>query len=116
MCNRARPRITCVFLVWACVACDGTAPAAEGPDALTAVEELRIGSVDQPGYALSSIGTVLVSADEVFVAQPQAGTINVFSRDGVALYELGRKGTGPGEFLSLTSIGFVASGSTLPRQ
>jgi hypothetical protein len=75
-------------------------------------EELRIGSVDDPDQALTSIGQVMVGPDgRVYVSQPQDAMVRVFDRTGAAAGVIGTRGQGPGEFRSMAAMGFL--GDTL---
>lgn len=91
------------------VACDVPSHLSSGevdaPDRWELTEELRIGALDDPEYALSRIPRVALGPDEaVYIAQPHS--IRVFDREGQYLRELGREGQGPGEFQSLTRLGW----------
>lgn len=73
------------------------------------VPDLTIGSEDSPEYALSWITAVAVdSLGTMYVAQPREGTIRVYSPNGHYLHKLGTKGEGPGEFRSVTEMGWLA--------
>jgi hypothetical protein len=77
-------------------------------------EQLRIGSLDDKGYALTQIrplGLAVGPGGQTFVAQPQAGEIRVFDSDGTFVQTIGRSGRGPGEFNDLYAIGTL--GDTL---
>jgi hypothetical protein len=71
-----------------------------------AEETLRIGSVDDPDQALVSIPEVSLGADgRIYVGQARDLQIRVYSPDGRLLTRIGRKGEGPGELMSINSIG-----------
>lgn len=54
---------------------------------------------------IGRMGDIAVdSSGRVFIADDQQNTIDVFKPDGRFLTHLGRKGKGPGEFLSLSSL------------
>jgi len=82
---------------------------------------LRIGSVDAPDQALTWVSQVLIGPDgSLYVAQPQDRRIRVYDSAGKLQRTIGRRGRGPGEFESLSAIGFVhdtlyASDSSLRR-
>jgi len=64
----------------------------------TLEEALRLGSLTGED-ALSYFGSVAVGSDgEIYVPQMSLGSVLVFSSDGRLVRELGRKGSGPGEF------------------
>jgi hypothetical protein len=71
-----------------------------------------LGSVNDPAQTLTFVGDVLIgSAGELFVAQPQDQRIMVFSESGGILRVMGGRGFGPGEFQTISSLGFL--GDTL---
>jgi hypothetical protein len=73
-----------------------------------ATEELRIGSVDQPGYTLTHVGSLVVTRDDrILVSQPQEGLIRAYDREGRILRTIGGPGPGPGEFTNLGAIGVL---------
>lgn len=75
------------------------APSGE-PPRLVLEEELRIGSVDDPEYALTKVGDVRIGeGGEIYVWQPMSHRMVVFARDGRRLHTVGARGAGPGEFL-----------------
>lgn len=84
----------------------------EGYDAdtlplLTATEELRIGSVDDPDLGFSRIGGVTVDDDgNVYVLERQDREVRVFDSAGRLLRVIGRPGEGPGEFRFPSLLGF----------
>lgn len=72
----------------------------------TAVPNLRIGSLDDPGTALSRItGLVVDRSGRMYVAESGTRSIRVFDRDGTPAREIGRSGEGPGEFRSVGELG-----------
>jgi hypothetical protein len=74
---------------------------------LSAHEELRIGSVNDPRYDLSRVSDLLVDANgSIYVGQPQEHVVRVFDRSGRALHTIGRRGGGPGEFQSVGDLGW----------
>jgi hypothetical protein len=77
----------------------------------SATEELRIGSVDDPESALTSVSVLVEGQDgRVYVGQPQDGHVRIHGADGALLGRLGGEGAGPGEFRSLQGIGWWAGG------
>ncbi len=73
---------------------------------LTLVEELRIGSFDDPDLGFSRIGRADVDRDgRIFVSEVQAAEIRVFDAEGRFLHRFGRRGEGPGEFERMGAMG-----------
>jgi len=82
------------------------------PPRWTATEDLRIGSIDRPDYALTSISDLEIGDDgSIYVAQSSEGLIRVFGADGVFRKRIGRLGVAPGEFRSIARLGW--KGDTL---
>jgi len=78
----------------------------------TAVEELRLGSLNDTAFSLTRVGGFTVGDDgTIYVGQPQDGVVRVFSPTGQPLGELGGPGEGPGEFGRVSSLGLL--GDTL---
>lgn len=74
--------------------------------------ELRIGSSFDSAVALTRVPTLTVRTDGwIYVAQPQETTIKVFDSHGQPQSRIGRNGGGPGEFRTLTRVGWL--GDTL---
>jgi hypothetical protein len=91
---------------------DSDAPHLDELPALAAVEEVRIGSLDDPDAGFSRIGTIRGAATgEIYVLESAAREVRVFSPDGERLRTIGRRGEGPGEFLSPSDLGLL--GDTL---
>jgi hypothetical protein len=66
---------------------------------LALVEELRIGSRDNPDTGFASILGVDVDRDgNVYAYEQQQGAIRVYDPRGKLLRTIGRRGSGPGEF------------------
>lgn len=66
----------------------------------TLEEDLRIGSVDDPEYALTDVGDVRVGPDgAMYVWQQMAHGLVVFDAAGRRRGLIGGRGAGPGEFL-----------------
>jgi hypothetical protein len=77
--------------------------------ALNARVDLRIGSVDGENTALSMVGSIAASREgTVFVALPQEARLRVFDASGRFVRTIGGKGDGPGEFRSLSRMGWLA--------
>ncbi len=99
-------------ILWAAAlgACDN-APASEDPPTptFTLREELRIGADStSPAYELSDIRQLAVHAGSgsLFVVQGRLNDVRVFSSDGGYSHSVGRLGSGPGEFRSISAMGF----------
>jgi len=110
--HRLRPA---PVLIAAALAGCGTASSRSGDiDAddlpeLALVEELRIGSLEDPELGFSSIGGVAVDAGgRTYVLERQEREIRVYDRDGTRVGTIGGPGSGPGEFESPTSFGLLA--------
>lgn len=88
---------------------------------LALVEELRIGSLDDPDSGFSAIHGVDVDRDgNVYAFEGQAAQIRVYDPQGRHLRTIGRRGEGPGEFEDSPVFGVVgdtiwAYDSTLRR-
>lgn len=72
------------------------------------VEELiRIGEWDREGYSLTRISSVAVGpGGQVYVSQPDVAQVWAYDLAGGFLHSIGRRGSGPGEFLMPSSLGF----------
>ena len=88
---------------------------AAGPDGASelprwsVVEELRIGSVDDPTKLISTVSALAVDDDgRMYLAQPDDGTVRVFDGAGILVDFIGRRGPGPGEFQRLYTLGLLA--------
>lgn len=76
------------------------------------VEELRIGAVDGGPEALTDISAFVVLDDgSMLVGQSSEGMVKVFDRAGEFVNSFGGSGAGPGEFQSITGLGY--SGDTV---
>lgn len=96
------------------VACGDEEPARQ-TDAVPiweSIGEIRIGSVEDPEYALTYVSDLEV-ADEgsIYTLHPQEQIVRRFDSAGTRLGTIGGKGDGPGEFQNAYSMGFV--GDTL---
>jgi hypothetical protein len=106
-------------LVWTIGACSRPEPISESFSSLiqdlprlTVTEELRIGSMEDPDYGFSRIGTVDVDVDgRIYVFELQDREIRVYSSDGALLHTIGGPGDGPGEFR--TGARFGVEGDTV---
>ncbi|MFV1987002.1 MAG: 6-bladed beta-propeller [Gemmatimonadota bacterium] len=78
---------------------DGTVPP------LVAEETLRIGSVDDPETALTSIRALEIASDgRIVTMHSRDRQIRVHAADGTPLVTFGGRGDGPGEFQTTTSM------------
>ena len=75
---------------------------------LELVEEVRIGSVDDPDVGFSNIGQVRVApSGEIYVVESSDRELRVYSADGALLRSYGGAGDGPGEFNAITDFGVL---------
>lgn len=76
---------------------------------LTLVEELRIGSVDDPdlGFSALSSHVEVTEGDTIYVHDIRARQFRVHGPDGGLVRRIGRPGEGPGELGVITSWGIV---------
>ncbi|MGE0158401.1 MAG: hypothetical protein AB7T31_03260 [Gemmatimonadales bacterium] len=105
-----RSRLGPALLATSLASCrPGGAPEAVTVPEWTVVEELRIGSVDDPSQSLTTVRGIAVDAEgRVYVGQPQDNVIRVFDPGGVAVRTIGGPGQGPGEFQRLVALGLLA--------
>lgn len=79
---------------------------------LSVVEELRIGSPDDPTFAFTwFVGLEVAPDGRIYTMHPQEATIRVHTAAGEPLPSIGRRGDGPGEFNRLAAMGVI--GDTL---
>ncbi|WP_419934485.1 6-bladed beta-propeller [Candidatus Palauibacter sp.] len=77
----------------------------------TLVEDLRIGSVDDPCSAFGQAFSLAVDDNgRIYVADLQTNDIRVFSPEGACLRTFGGAGDGPGEFSMLAGIAWQRPG------
>ena len=81
----------------------------DGLPKLSAVEELRIGSVDDPDFGFARpYGLDIDAEGQIYVMEGSEPEIRVYSADGRRLVRrIGGRGGGPGEFMSAPSFGVV---------
>ena len=84
----------------------------------TLVPELSIGEMDGPAeYLFGRVGSIAVDDDRrVFVLDGQAQHVRVFDSTGTYVETLGRRGEGPGELSSASSVGLLADGRVLVHE
>ena len=71
-------------------------------------EELRIGSLNDAATAFGNIGAVRIGPqNRIYIAEPLQQQLRVFDSTGRPAGVIGRKGRGPGEFESITEMGFL---------
>ena len=93
--------LAAVFSLFECGNAQETAAAR-----FTLTRELRIGAVDDREYSLTFVGGLAARTDgTILVLQPQDGTIKAFGANGKSRGAIGRKGSGPGEFVSPVVFG-----------
>jgi hypothetical protein len=69
--------------------------------------EIRIGAVDNPEYSFGAVGALEVGADgRIYTLHRQEATVRVWTPAGLAADSIGRRGEGPGEFISARTIGW----------
>lgn len=91
-------------------ACQSQTPLASATlEEWTAEETTRLGAFDDPVLSFSRIADVAIGPDgNVYVAQSSDAEITVLSQAGELVDRIGRRGQGPGEFLSPSMIGWFA--------
>jgi hypothetical protein len=91
-----------VTLLLGTMACgEGGEGAAADRPILHAVEELRIGSVDDPDTALTRVAAIVLGPDgRIYSLYDRERRVRIHAADGAALASFGGEGEGPGEFLS----------------
>ncbi|HEY8484047.1 MAG TPA: 6-bladed beta-propeller [Longimicrobiales bacterium] len=97
--------ILLLLLLWGC----GNAAPSSDLDAepWNVQPELRIGSVDAPDYSLTYVEDLEVGPDgRIYVLQSQEQLIRVFDGTGKFVGTIGRRGAGPGEFVSPYRMGW----------
>lgn len=102
------PKLACGAVIVLLMACSDARPAREQevPEA-ELVEGVRIGSVDDPDRALTTVGAILPIRDgRIWVTQPQDAEIRIFARDGSLVRRVGGRGQGPGEFALPSGLGY----------
>ena len=83
-------------------------------EAWIAIEDVRIGALDDPDYQFGDIVWLDVDqAGDIYVLDRMAGAVRVFAADGTFLRQIGRPGEGPGELGGSTSVLAVMSGDTI---
>lgn len=79
------------------------------PPVWTATLDLRIGSVDDPQYALTQVLDVAIGPDSgVYALLWNDPKVHVFDKHGQFVATIGRRGNGPGEFMSPVRLGWRA--------
>lgn len=67
--------------------------------------ELQIGNEKDVSWTLQSVGDLVVDDDGgILISQPRIPEIRIFGRDGEMLKIIGRRGEGPGEFMSMDAM------------
>ena len=113
MADALRPKVGATGL-WLCVVCGACGGPGQGDDnnstpEWTAALDLRIGSIDDPEYALTYFRAMEVGPDgTMYTVHPQEQVVRVFEPDGTLRRVIGGRGDGPGEFQNLAEIGWIA--------
>jgi hypothetical protein len=78
------------------------------PPRLTAVEDLRIGSIDDPDQALTRVlwGLLPMPDGRLWVHQVDDRQFRIYSAEGALVGVAGREGEGPGEFTGMREFGW----------
>ena len=110
--TRRLTRAAAVPLIATSIACAGSAGSSElDADALPPlelVEELRIGSLDDPDSGFAAIHGVDVDRDgNVYAFEGQSAQLRVYDPEGRRVRTIGRRGEGPGEFEDSPLFGVV---------
>jgi hypothetical protein len=105
--------LVCIFAALACGENErNAAPHVDDLRRLVPLQEIRIGSADDPDSGFSRIRRVRVSdKGDVYVLEGSAREVRVFSADGKPLRVIGGPGEGPGEFSYPLDMGLL--GDTL---
>ncbi len=112
MCEHsASPRIVGYIVLLALVSSSGcdrpgdTSP--PDPPVGSIEQDIRIGSLNEPGYAFSEVKALEVAPDgSMYSLHPQEALIRLWSSAGDAIGTIGRRGGGPGEFDTPKTIGW----------
>jgi hypothetical protein len=92
----------------ACAPSDGGQDANELPT-WTAVEDLRVGSVDDSATILTAFRSMEVGSNgRMYTLHPMEQLIWLFDAEGNRVRSIGRRGDGPGEFQNAYTLGWVA--------
>lgn len=98
-----------LLVLAACLPTEDQASPIEGLPHREAELELRIGSVDDPEYALTFLRGVEVGSDgSIYTLHPREQVVRRFTPDGTAAGTVGGRGDGPGELQNATSMGWIA--------
>ena len=90
--------------------CAGGADGGSGLPRWSAVEVLRIGSIDDAERRLTTVSALVVDDDgRAYVAQPEDGVIRVFDGEGTLVDYIGGRGQEPGRFDRISTIGLLAN-------
>lgn len=109
--NKSACGVVATLVLAACGSPD--APLAEArSDSIPLVEELRIGVLDGPMETMfGSVGPIAPTADgRVHIVDTQVPVIRTYDTDGAYLGDIGRKGQGPGEYLTVAAMTVLGDG------
>ena len=108
--RRSSPGYPVLLSVIPLVGC-GAEEATHGADAVPAWEvtgEVRIGSVDDPEYALTYVSSLGVDDEgSIYTLHPQEQVVRRFDTAGTLLGTIGGRGDGPGELQNAYTMGFL---------
>ena len=80
----------------------------------TLVEEASIGVESGPDeYMFGNVPSVWATDDRILVLDSQVPAVRVYDRDGNHLFDVGRRGEGPGEFTQPSGIAVTGNGDIL---
>lgn len=100
--------IVCASIATACSGSESRESSTTGLAQWPLVQEMRIGSADDPAQALTTVASIAVDDEgTVYVAQPDEGTIKVFDSEGRRLRNIGRPGPQPGMFQRIYTVGLL---------
>lgn len=107
--KRGAALVATAFSLFPLFACERPGPDQESPPTWSLVEDLQVGSFDDPETSFSDIvGIVVTTAGTAYVAQRMVGEIAVLDYSGRRVGTIGGKGEGPGEFQFIWAMGIIS--------